>query len=98
MDEILNDLDFYLAYLDDILVLSCSPQEHDQLLRTLFTKLQSYGILLNPSKCIFHAPKISFLGYKILSTRSQTLLERVADLQSYPLPKPSANFDVFWEC
>jgi len=37
MDEILKDLDFCFAYLDDILVFSHSSQEHDQHLRTLFT-------------------------------------------------------------
>jgi len=49
MDEILKDLDFCFAYIDDILVFSPSPQEHDQHLRTLFTQLQKFGILLNPS-------------------------------------------------
>jgi hypothetical protein len=50
MAEILEDFDFCFAYLDDILVFSRSSEEHDQHLRTLFTKLQTYGILLNSSK------------------------------------------------
>ena len=87
VDEILKDLDFCFAYLDDILVFSRSPQEHDKHLRTLFTQLQNYGILLNPSKCVFRVPEISFLGYKISSTGSQPLPERVADLQACPPPK-----------
>jgi len=49
MDEILKDLDFCFAYTDDILVFSRSPQEQDQYFRILFTQLQTYGILLNPS-------------------------------------------------
>ena len=87
MDEILKDLDFCFAYLDDILVFSHSPQDHHQHLRTLFTKLRSYGILLNSPKCVFRVHEISFLGYKISSTGSQPLPERVADLQSYHPPK-----------
>jgi len=87
MDEILKDLDFCFAYLDDILFFSLSPQKHDQHLHTLFTKLQSYGILLNPSKCIFRVPEISFLGYKISSMGSQPLPECVTDLQACPPPK-----------
>jgi hypothetical protein len=87
MDEILKDLDFCFAYLDDILVFSRSPQEHNQHLRTLFNKLQSYGILFNPSKCIFCVPEISFLGYKISPAGSQPLPERIADLQACPAPK-----------
>jgi cleavage and polyadenylation specificity factor subunit 1 len=87
MDEILKDLDICFAYLDDILVFSRSPQEHDKHFRTLFTQLQNYGILLNPSKCVFRVPEISFLGYKISSTGSQPLPERVTDLQACPPPK-----------
>ena len=87
MDEILKDLDFCFAYIDDILVFSRSPQEHDQHLRILFTQLQNYGILLNPAKCVFRVPEISFLGYKISSTGSQPLPERITDLQAYPPPK-----------
>lgn len=87
IDDILKGLDFCFAYLDDILVYSSSPQEHEQHLRTIFTTLQKYGILLNPSKCVFRVPEISFLGYKISSAGSQPLPERIADLQSCPPPK-----------
>jgi len=87
MDKILKDLHFCFAYIDDILVFSRSPQEHDQHLRTLLTQLQKFGILLNPSKCVFRVPEISFLGYKISSVGSQTLPDRVADLQACPPPK-----------
>jgi hypothetical protein len=86
MDEILKDMDFCFSYLDDILVFSRSPEEHDKHLRSLFTQLTTYGILLNPSKCVFRAPVISFLGYTISSLGSQPLPERVADIQTCPLP------------
>ena len=84
MDDILKGLDLCFAYIDDILVFSRSPQEHDQHLRTLFTQLQNYGILLNPPKCIFLVPKISFLEYTISSMEFQPLPERVAFLVLTP--------------
>jgi hypothetical protein len=37
---------------------------------------------LNPAKCVFRVPVISFLGYRISSIGSQPLPERVADLQA----------------
>ena len=46
-------------------------QEHDHHICTLFTQLQTYGILLNPSKCVLCVPEISFLGYKISFLGSQ---------------------------
>ena len=86
-DDVLKDLDFCFAYIDDILVFSRSSQEHDQHLRTLFNQLQNYGTLLKPSKCVSRVPKISFLGYKISTMGSQPLPKCVADLQSCPSPK-----------
>ena len=95
MDEILMDLPFCFAYIDDILVFSHSPEEHDQHLRTLFTQLKRYGILLNPSKCVFRVSEISFLGYKISSLGSQPLPDRVKDLQASPPPKTIAQLRRF---
>jgi len=95
MDEILKGLDFCFAYIDDILVFSRSPQEHDQHLRTLFTKLQKCGILLNPSKCVFRVPEISFLEYKISSVGSRPLPDHVADLQASPPPKTVSHLRRF---
>jgi hypothetical protein len=95
MDEILKDSDFCFAYLDDILVFSHSPQEHDQHLRNLYTQLQNYGILQNPSKRVFRVPEISFQGYKMSSMGFQPLLERVTDLPVCPPPKTVSQLPSF---
>ena len=87
IDDVLKELDLCFAYLDDILVFSHSPNEHERHLRTLFTRLQTYGILFNHSKCVFRVSEISFLGYQISPLGSQPLAERVADLQAFPPPK-----------
>jgi hypothetical protein len=62
MDEVLRGLDFCFAYLDDILVFSRSLEEHEQHLWTLFERLRRHGILVNPAKCVFSAPEVTFLG------------------------------------
>jgi cleavage and polyadenylation specificity factor subunit 1 len=87
MDYILWDLDFCFAYLDDILFFSRSPEEHEQHLPKLFLQLQAYGILINPAKCVFRVPELTFLGYKISSEGSRPLEERVAHLQACTPPK-----------
>jgi hypothetical protein len=73
MDEILRGFDFCFAYIDDILVYSRSPQEHERHLRTLFKQLQAYGILLNLGICVFCATEVTFLGNRILGKGSQPL-------------------------
>ncbi|GFW35981.1 hypothetical protein TNCV_1928081 [Trichonephila clavipes] len=52
IDEVLRNLPFVFAFVDDILVASSSPEEHLQHLQILFTRLQQYGLSLKPSKCI----------------------------------------------
>jgi hypothetical protein len=64
MDDILRGLDFCFACLDDILIFSRSLEEREQHLRALFDQLQTYGILINPAKCVFRASDVAFLGYK----------------------------------
>jgi phosphoenolpyruvate carboxylase len=62
MDELLRGLDFCYAYIDDILLYSHSPEEHEQHLRILFERLQTHGILLNPGKCLSsHSSQLSRL-------------------------------------
>jgi hypothetical protein len=65
MGDILWGLDFCFVYLDDILAFSGSLKEHEQHLRVLFDWLQTYGILINPAKCVFRASEVTFLGYKV---------------------------------
>ncbi|GFU69810.1 hypothetical protein TNCV_3044411 [Trichonephila clavipes] len=44
IDEVLRNLPFVFAFVDDILVASSSPEEHLQHLQILFTRLQQYGL------------------------------------------------------
>jgi hypothetical protein len=50
IDNILRGLDFCLAYLNNILVFSRTLEEHEH--RALFDRLQRYGILVIPAKCL----------------------------------------------
>jgi hypothetical protein len=71
MDCVLRGFDFCLAYLDDILVFSRSLEENEQHLRALFTQLKRYGIIINLARCVFRAPEVTFLGYKVSAEGSQ---------------------------
>jgi hypothetical protein len=85
MDDTLRGFPFCFAYLDDILVFSRSSAEHDHL-RTLFRRLSSNGILINPSKCVFKVSSIAFLGYQISAAGSSPLPDRVQDLLASSSP------------
>ena len=53
MDQVVRRLDFSYVYIDDLLVASSFPEEHEQHLQQLFIRLSEYGLVINPDKCEF---------------------------------------------
>lgn len=86
MNEVLKDLPFIFTYLDDILVASKSRNEHLQHLRIVFQRLESYGVNIKPSKCIFGAVSLDFLGHRVTSDGISPTTERIAVIRGFPVP------------
>ncbi|CAB3374818.1 Hypothetical predicted protein [Cloeon dipterum] len=86
MDHIFDDLSFVFCYIDDILISSSSPAEHEEHLRKVLQRLDEHGLVLNPRKCVLGAESIEFLGYRVDSKGITPLPERVAAIQEFPLP------------
>ena len=74
MTGILKDFIFAIAYLDDIIIFSKTPEEHLSHIRKVFEKLCSANLSMKLSKCHFISKEIQYLGH-ILSTKG-----------IYPLP------------
>ncbi|KAE8993684.1 hypothetical protein PR003_g21745 [Phytophthora rubi] len=53
MQQLLGDLPFVRAYLDDVLVLSSSFDEHLQHLKVVLQRLQDAGVVVHPAKSKF---------------------------------------------
>jgi hypothetical protein len=84
--EVLRDLDFYYAYIDDVLVVSTSEDEHEQHPRTLFQRFRDYGVLLNPAKCVFGATVVTFLSYTVSAAGTRPLEEKVTAINRFQQP------------
>ncbi|KAL7292017.1 hypothetical protein TKK_0014301 [Trichogramma kaykai] len=95
IDEVTHGLDFCYAYIDDILVFSSSPEEHSEHLRILFQRLSDFGLVLNPSKCIFAQKSICFFGYQVDEFGIRPPQARIQALQNFPLPKSAAGLRRF---
>ena len=65
MDEITRGLDFVYAYIDDFLIASVDEEEHYRHLNALFERLNKYGVIINPAKCVLGVEEITFLGYSV---------------------------------
>lgn len=86
IDEVTRGLSFVFAYLDDILVASATPDEHEQHLRVLFDRLQEFGLVLNPTKCVFGVDSLEFLGHRITQLGIQLLEDKVKVIREFPRP------------
>ncbi|XP_064482774.1 uncharacterized protein LOC135395588 [Ornithodoros turicata] len=86
IDNIIRGLPFVYAYMDDVLVASRSPTEHEQHLRALFTRLQQSGIIINAAKSEFGVGELDFLGHHVNSQGIMPLPSRVAAIQDFPQP------------
>ena len=65
MSILLHDLDFAHVYIDDIVVLSKSREEHAAHLKEVIRRLNDAKLILNVDKCHFARLEINLLGYRI---------------------------------
>ena len=53
MHKALHGLDFIFIYMDDVLLFSRSPTEHETHLRTVFQRFKDFGLIIRRDKCVF---------------------------------------------
>ena len=69
MTGILKDFPFaIIAYLDDIIIFSKTPQEHISHIRMVFEKLKLANISMKKSKYSFFSEQIQYLGHILSAT------------------------------
>ena len=68
MTGILKDFNFTIAYLDNIIIFSKTPQEHLLHIRMVFKKLKSANLSMKKSKCSFFSKEIQYLGHILSAT------------------------------
>ena len=68
MTGILKDFPFAIAYLDDIIIFSKTPQEHLSHICMVFKKLRSANLSMKKSKCSFFSKEIQYLGHILSAT------------------------------
>uniref|UniRef100_A0A5S6QEU5 Reverse transcriptase domain-containing protein n=1 Tax=Trichuris muris TaxID=70415 RepID=A0A5S6QEU5_TRIMR len=87
MDSVFQGLPMVFVYIDDILVLSRSTQEHRADLQAVFKRLQKYRLTVRPDKCVFGKPQIQFLGFHLSDSGLTPLPDKVNDLTNLPPPR-----------
>ena len=81
MTGILKDFPFAIAYLDDIIIFSKTPQEHLSHIRMVFNKLKSANLSMKKSKCSFFSKEIQYLGHILSATGIRPLPAKTHAIQ-----------------
>ena len=68
MTGILKDFPFAIAYVDDFIIFSMTPQEHLSHICMVFEKLKSANLSMKKSKCSFFSKEIQYLGHILSGT------------------------------
>ena len=95
MDDLLGDLPFCVAYIDDILIFSTTPEEHLQHLRIILDRLQSAGLVLRHDKCVFGVNEVDFLGHRISAKGVRPLPAKVSAVRDFPVPNSVKSLQEF---
>jgi transposase InsO family protein len=88
MNDVLFDYldDFCTAYLDDILIYSDDPLEHDLHVKKVLQRLRDAGLQADVSKCEFGVTRTKYLGFIISTDGIRVDPEKVSIVQEWQPP------------
>lgn len=89
MQQILAEFCFHnvLIYIDDILILSESFDEHLILVEKVLTTLANYGIKIKVEKCQFFREQVEFLGHIVSRDGIRKSPDFIQKISQYPRPQ-----------
>lgn len=87
MDSIFRHLDFVFCYIDDILIMSETEEQHRKHLTIVFQLLQQNGLTINVNKCHFGQSEVTYLGFFINAAGIKPPTERVSAIANYKKPE-----------
>ena len=95
IDSVLHGLRFCYTYIDDVLIASNSREEHKQHLQEVLARLQQYGIVVNPGKCVFGKSSLTFLGHSVDQSGVRPLENKVQVIRDFPQPSTQTKLRQF---
>jgi len=78
---------FAFAYLDDIVIITPTFEEHIVWLKKDLDKIMSTGLTVNPDKCEFCHSQVRYLGFIIQGEGLTVNPEKTRPILEYPAPR-----------
>ena len=87
MESVLSGIPGVQVYLDDVLVIATTREEHDRRLSEVLKRIGDYNITLNESKCQFGVTSLEFLGFIVSERGIEMSSDRAQGLRDMDRPK-----------
>ena len=87
MKKVLNWLHFTLAYLDDVIILSESAEQHLKHIQIVLTRLKQAKLCLKMSKCLFFKQELHYLGHLLTMEGIKPQSEKAKAILAMKLPR-----------
>jgi hypothetical protein len=84
-----------LIYLDDIMVYSRTPEEHELHLKMVLERLREHNLQAKASKCEFYQANIKFLGHVVGVDGIQVDPSKIVAIHDWPVPKTVSDVRSF---
>jgi len=95
MNSILGDLPFVVFYIDDIVIISDTPEEHAHHVAQVLERLNENNLVLNIEKCVFAVTEAKILGYIVSHNRIAADPEKIALIRALQRPKNATELRGF---
>lgn len=86
---------YCFAYLDNIIFVTETFDEHLEWLAKVLGKTRDSGMKKNPNKCVFRLSQVRYLDYLVNERGLQVDRENVAPILEYPVPRNSKEIRRF---
>ena len=86
IDYVFRGITGVITYIDDVLTHSKGHQDQLMVLEQTLLRLRKYNLKLNPSKSVFGAASVHYLGYNISGEGIRPGEEKMKAIQDFPTP------------
>ena len=95
MDSVLAGVPGVICYLDDILIVGDSDEQHEERLRMVLELLDQAGLRLKREKCEFHKTSVEYLGHVIGEQGLKPTESKVKAIKEAPEPSNVTELRAF---
>lgn len=95
MDHILRGVDNVFTYLDDVIIISTSLQQHLEKIKEVFERFKLHNLKIQLDKSDFLKKQVAFLGHELTSEGIKPNSDKIKAVLNYPMPSSHKEVKAF---